>query len=213
MAVSQIIVRQLGSGPLTSGGLINNTGCPYGETLVNEFHGRRYELARNGMLFQCSLQAPVVTTVAFALTYTGLCVYNPVASGKNLELLEIGYAFPVAPAAAVVVGLMIGFFPSTGIATHTTALTPRNCLASGAAGIAGADSACTFPVAPYLVKTFGVVDTGALTVATQGPSDVIQLEGDNIVPPGGFAAIYTSTASAAAGFMAHMEWAEPIITT
>jgi hypothetical protein len=49
--------------------------------------------------------------------------------------------------------------------------------------------------------------TGAITV-TPGFLNQIDLEGSIILPPGGFAAIYTSTVSGAASLWASMQWEE-----
>jgi hypothetical protein len=212
MAVNQVRIRQLGANPVSSGSSLDTQAGAFGETLVNEFHGRRYEMARNGLLFHCANQAAVVTTVGLAITYTGICLSNPLGSGKNLELTEVGYVFPVAAPAVIVVGLMVGFNGSTNV-SHTTPLAPKSSLVGNAAGVGLVDTAATLPTAPWLAKVLGKVDSGAVSVDTQVTMASLQMEGCLLIPPGGYVAMYTSTVSASAGFLGHFEWAEPVITT
>jgi hypothetical protein len=61
-------------------------------------------------------------------------------------------------------------------------------------------------------RILGVIDTGAITVATQSGVSFTDLQGTIILPPGAYAAIYTSTASAASGFIGSFQWIEvPIL--
>jgi hypothetical protein len=39
----------------------------------------------------------------------------------------------------------------------------------------------------------------------------LDLEGSIVIPPGGYAAIFTSTASGAAGMMASLAWEEVVV--
>lgn len=70
------------------------------------------------------------------------------------------------------------------------------------------DASVTLPVAPWLERVVGKVDTGALTVQTQSAPSFIDLAGSIILPPGAYLAIFTSTASAAAGFIGSIGWTE-----
>ena len=59
-----------------------------------------------------------------------------------------------------------------------------------------------------IAKIFGKVDTGAITTTTQGAPTLVDLKGNVVIPPGGYAAIYTSTVSAASGFFGSFDWVE-----
>jgi len=179
------------------------------EVMVSELQGRLYELNYRKSLFNAANQAGTVTTVGLATTYTGICLSNPVGNAFNLVVLGAGYAFPVAPAADVVVGLMVGFNGTTNV-THTTPITPKSSFVGAAAGAPTAlvDAAAGLPTAPWIERILGKVDTGALTVATQSAQATSAIEGGIILAPGGYVAIYTSTVANTAGFFGSFQWAE-----
>src|SRR5574343_383040 len=61
--------------------------------LVVEIQGAKYaEDCRRGRLFSVCNQTAVALTAALATAYTGLVIMNPAGSGKNVELLGMGYA-------------------------------------------------------------------------------------------------------------------------
>jgi hypothetical protein len=100
---------------------------------------------------------------------------------------------------------MKGVNSSTNV-THTTPLTV-NSQFYGATGVGFADSSATLP-SPVTVNTIlGTGLTGAITtsVYTQG---VFDLEGSMLLPPGGYVAVYTSTASGASSFQGSILWEE-----
>lgn len=179
-----------------------------GDLIVSEMHGKLYELNYRKQLFSAANQAATVTTVGLATTHTGLVISNPVGSAVNVVLLGVGWSFIVAPAAPMAIGIMVGFNAATNV-THTAAVTPISSYAgSGVVPSAKVDSSSTLPTAPVLERLLGVVDTGAITTLAQGPIGNVLLEGGIILPAGAYAAIYTSTASGASGFLGSFQWAE-----
>lgn len=179
-----------------------------GDVIVSELHGRYYETTVNKAMFSAANQAGQVTTVGLATTYTGLCLSNPVGSQVNLVINKVSAAFPVAPAAAMAVGIMTGYNATTNV-THTAALTPKSQLiGTGPLPLALADSSATLPTAPTLNVLFGFVGTAAVTAVNAVSGFLADMEGSIVIPPGGYAAIYTSTASGAAGMFASMSWEE-----
>jgi hypothetical protein len=197
--------------PPTTASLGVGTAAPLrqgnmGEAIVSELHGRYYEATYRKSTFAAATQAALASTAAFATTYTGLCLSNPIGSNVNLVLNKIGFASILAQTTALAFGIMTGFNASTNV-THTTPGAPSSNFVGGAAGVGLVDTAATLPVAPTLRQVLGVVDTGATTVATVDACEY-DLEGDIIIPPGGFAAIYTSSASVAASLLASMAWEE-----
>lgn len=197
------------TGPVISAdGSINPArGARTGELVVTDAHGRYHEATIRSTVFSGSIVGQV-TTVGLATTYTGLCLSNPINSGRNLSILSVGYAFIVAFAAGAVVGLMTGFNGATNV-TQTTPVTTRSQYFSGAGGGVGLlASAATLPTAPTLNQVLAAGLTGAITTATVVPSGIVQLDGQIVLPPGAYCAIYTSTASGAAAGAFSFTWEE-----
>ena len=185
---------------------ITARGGRQGEQLVSELHGRYYEQAYRQNMFS-GAAVGVTTTVGTATTYTGLVLTNPIGSGVNLVPNKLGLAFLVAFAAASAIGLMRGFSATTQV-TQTTPVTPSNTLTSANSGKGLLASSATLPVTPTVVQIIDAGLTGAITTAPESPIGMVDLEGSIVIPPGGFLAIYTSTASGAASMAASMQWEE-----
>lgn len=178
----------------------------HGDLVTSLLHGRYHELAKRGQLWWASNQAAQAISVALNTTYTGLCLSNPLNSGKNLELLLVGYALSVAPAAIASIHLIGGSSPSTNV-THTTPVTPRNALLGNAdTPAAKVDSAATIPTPEYLMSLMGGFTAGALP---SSPNALFDIGGAFVLGPGGFIAIGALTA--VTGFGSFL-WAEvPIL--
>lgn len=165
---------------------------------------RYYETTYRRSMYTVANQSATVTTVGLAQTYQGLCIANPTTSTVNVVITKAGYAFPVAPAAAVVVGLMTG----SGT-TISAGITPRNRFVGGVSAqcLASAGS-LSLPSIPVLETVLGTVLTGAITTQSQQAPTLIDLEGSLILPPGAFCAFYTSTAANTSGFFGSFQWVE-----
>lgn len=170
--------------------------------MVSDAHGRYGEAARRGRVFFAASAAAQAVSVALNTTYTGLCLYNPPASGSNLELLSVGIALSVAPAGIATLGL-IGGYIATGVVTHTAALTPGCTLLGGAVGVGKADSQATLPSTPVWLDQLGSGFTAAALYATT-PSK-IDIAGMWVVPPGGYIAVGALTAVTG---LFSMQWEE-----
>jgi hypothetical protein len=193
------------SSSIGSGANVNIRQGQLGEVIVNELHGRYYETAYRRALFTGASTAGTVTTVGLATTYTGFVLANPVQSPVNLVINKVGIAFLVAFAAASAVGIMTGqsFTPLSGLATNASA---KSAFVGAPAGNGVVYSGATLST-PTLHTVLYTGLTGAITT-TPGFLNQTDLEGSIILPPGGFAAIYTSTASGAASLIASMQWEE-----
>jgi hypothetical protein len=179
-----------------------------GELIASQLHGSRYEASYRRALFSAANQAATTTTVGLATTYTGLCISNPIGSGINMVIERVGMAFLVAFPAAAALGIMVGYNSGTNV-THTTPVTPRNqFFGIGSAGIGLADAACTLPTAPILNTVLGAGLTGAITTSVTTGLTILPVEGSIILPPGGYAAIYTSTVAGTSGFLGSFLWEE-----
>jgi len=200
---------QVGSPAIGSGyspGTVMQRGAKWGDGIVSELRGRYSEATWNNMKFHHTLITPSVTTVGLATTYTGFGVVNPNGSGVNIELIAANWAFPVAPAAVVILGIMTGYQAAT---ITNTPLSPinQNGFINGSVGKGIAFSAATL-VGPILGPVLDVIDTGAITVSTQVAPGNIEIAGRIILPPGGWMAFYTSSVANTSGFIGGMEWLE-----
>lgn len=162
------------------------------------------QAAFNKLIYSAANQAAQATTVALATTYTGLCLSNPNKSPNNLYLLGVSWALSAAPAAAATIGIMGGI--STTDVTHTTPGT----IVSGFLGynaapksFATVDTAATLPVAPvWLEQMQGGFTAAALPSASEVLAD---FGGRYCIPPGGFIAIGTLTATTGLGSISWLE--------
>lgn len=179
-----------------------------GVLMASEYQPRYSMAAYSRQSFNASNQAGVTTSVAFATTYTGLVLSNSPGNSVNLHVLKVGAAFLVAFAAAATIGIMCGFNAATAV-THTTPGTPRNSFFGvGLAGAGLVDTAATLPTAPVLTHVLAAGLTGAITTAPLANPVFYDMEGSLIIPPGGYAAIFTSTASGAAALWGSFAWLE-----
>jgi len=178
-----------------------------GEPELSDAHAAYQEQNLRRAIFSGGVNGRT-TTVGLATTYTGLCLSNTIGSPVNLALIKIGFGFTVAFTAASVVGLMTGYSPTTNV-THTTPVVPRSQYFSGVGGSAGLlDQAATLPVAPTLNTFLGYGLTGLITTQQQTNLSFIDVDGSIIVPPGGYVAFYTSTASGTNSGQFSMTWEE-----
>jgi hypothetical protein len=170
--------------------------------LIVEINGAKYaEDARRGRLFSLCNQAAVAITAALATSYTGLVIMNPEGSGKNVELLGMGYATTVAVPTATAIGLMSGTMTAV-----TSTLTPKNRLIGGPASVCHGEDSCTIGT-PVLDFAFATAWTEATTAGTLGQPNWVDLDGNTILVPGSFAAVY-STAANSAAFLCSFLWRE-----
>ena len=182
---------QVGPQQLTSGAQVPVRLGASAEVIVQELHGRYYEQVVRGNVFGASNAAAQAVSVALATTYTGLCLSNPLGSGKNLVLLSAGYALSVAPVAIASIHLIGGSSASTNV-THTAAVTPFNMLLGNTSSPAAkADSQATIPTPVYLMSLMGGFTAGALP---DSPNVVFDIGGQFVLAPGGFIALGALTA-------------------
>lgn len=203
------ILGQVGPQVLSDGSNATFRQDRSGAQIIQQLHGRYYETAYRKALFNGAMLAQT-TSSGLGTTYTGLCLSNPVGSAVNLSLNKVSFAFSVViPTTGTVVGLMTGYSGATNV-THTAAVTPRSQFFNTVGGGVGLlDSSATLPVAPTINTIFGAAITGTAVATTVLSSPaVIDLEGSVIIPPGGYAAFYTSTAGPTNGGNFSFQWEE-----
>jgi hypothetical protein len=150
--------------------------------------GKYTEATLAGRMFAVANQAVVTNTAGLAATYTGLALCNPVGSGKNLIIHEMGAVNEIAlPTAACVFGVMTG----AGIAAATAVIIPRNRLTGGPASVAYVDSAVVFTEAPVLEQVFHTFHTGAVD-SKVGSGYYAVIDGSLVITPGYHVSPYLS---------------------
>lgn len=161
-----------------------------GSQINDTLHGPYYEQSYRGNIFRIANQAAVTTTAALATTWTGLAISNPAGSGVN-AVINIFSVAQFAVGAAGAVGIMTG----AGAAAGT--LVPKNAIIGGPTGKVTASAGATIatPVLDIVVGSIGSLATTGYGLA---PSIAIDLQGSIIVPPGFFAASYTTVATTTA---------------
>ena len=177
---------------------------PTGGQIIMSSHGRNFLTGYSEKGFHGANPgaAGIVTTVALATTYTGLCLSNPIGSNVLVLINHVDAAFSVVFPAAAHIGLMVGYHATTDV-VHTNALSPRNDkVGVGAGPKAKLDDQATLPVAPTVKSIFGAVVASAAGYFDESYDSGLQL------PSGAFAAIYTSTISGAAALMGSFDWEE-----
>jgi hypothetical protein len=177
-----------GASPLPRGGRT-------GEVSVADAHGRYNEAVKRGNVYIAHNVAAQAVSVALATTYTGLCLSNPLGSGKDLILLAAQFAITVAEVAIASQHLIGGYSATTSV-THTTPLAAPGIqnayLGGGNAPVGKVDSSATIPTPGYLLPLRSGFTAGALGGPAMG--QIVDLGGLIIVPPGGFIAIGALTA-------------------
>lgn len=198
-----------GSSPAVSGTNPSNFALrvgPSAESIVQELHGRYYETTVRKAQYGGANLAGVATSAGFATTYTGFCLTNPIGSTVNLVVNKVTYGELVAQSAALILGIMTGYSASTAV-TQTTPLVPLSNFVGQPAGVGLIASAVTMPVAPTRVLLLDTLLTGAITTVTTG-GKTVDLEGSIVIPPGGYAAFYTSAGAVASSLVFGMQWEE-----
>jgi hypothetical protein len=173
-----------------------------GAQIVSEIHGRYYESMRSGLLFSAANQAAQAVSVALATTYTGILLYNPVASGKIIVPNKFKFALSVAPAAIATLGLLGGYAATGGVTAQTTALSVQNNqVGNSGRGVGVALSAATIATPTLLAALYD----GFTAAALPGPTMATDLEGVFGILPGGFIAAYALTAVTGLGWISWEE--------
>ncbi len=161
-----------------------------GDMIVSELHGRYYEQALRGNMYRIASQAAVTTTAGLATTWTGLAISNPAGSGVN-AVVNLFSVAQFAVGAAGVVGIMTGAGAAAG------SLVPKNAMVNGATGKVTASAGATIAT-PVLDITIGQVGSLATTGYGLTPGLVVDLGGSLIIPPGFYAATFTSVVTTTA---------------
>ena len=105
MAYNQVFVNNFGSASLADGYQAFQLGGKQGEGLVSEVHGKWYTGGYRGNVYVGSTPGAGITVPGLLATAAKFVLYNPLTSGKNLELINFSH-FNV---------FMIGSFVAFGV--------------------------------------------------------------------------------------------------
>ena len=116
-------------------------------------------------VFLAANQAGQALSTALSTTQTGFTLTNPWNSGVNLLVLQTTLAATTAPAGIATIVYAANVNPVATAVVHTTPLTVRSAkLGNTQAAVGLADSACTLPAAPVVVRSIGgPVATGSVS--------------------------------------------------
>jgi len=152
---------------------------------------------RAGQLFTAANVA-AKSVVAVSTTATGVILYNPVGSGKQLAIVDVGWAWTTVPAAVHNIGLAI-MPPSpttlSGLTAIGSGVLSGNGSGNRGASVAFAYDAATLPVAPVMQRiSFSAAWASGAGVNSATLIDYV--DGALMVQPGGALvfAVVTTTA-------------------
>jgi hypothetical protein len=182
-----------------------------GDVILSGLHGRYYETTYRKNMFSGVLTTGTTTSAGLATSFTGLMLYNPPNSTVNVVVNKVGYAFLVAFTAAASVGIMTAqtMTPLGTFSTSNTAIKP-NFVGGGVGQAVMYSSATIASAAPGLPGIQTILMSGLTGAITTIPAiqEFFDLEGSIILPPGAYAATYTSTASGTNSTFASFQWEE-----
>ena len=204
--MTEIDIRgRVGPDVLTDGALAKVRLGKTAEAVVTELHGRYYEQAYRGGIFQVASQAVATTTIGLATTYTGLVISNPVNSTVNLALLKATMMQSVIQATQVeAFAIAFGSNATTNV-THTTPATIQpSRIGSGGTSAARADTAATLPTAPV----YGAFVQNTSTATSNAGGGLIDFEGSVLLLPGAYALWVTPAQASVAGMWFSFMWEE-----
>ena len=185
-----------------------------GDTIVSELHGRYYETAYRRALFTAGVSTLIATatTASPTTTITGAQVlYNPIGNGFNVVINKVSLAFALANLAGVV-GIATGFNGATAISGTLTAstATAKNVFLGGGSPTAFsyASASITLPTAVTLVSLIASTGSAATTAYAIQPGTLYDYEGGILLPPGGYATIWSNFIIPASSLLSTFQWEE-----
>ena len=183
----------------------NNLFGKAGEDIVAELHGKYYTQSYRGSMFYATTVAATAPAIYTATAVTGLSIWNPASSGKNIVLAKATVAKVTAASAAVMLGFALIQNAGSGVATGgpisaTTALS--TALRGGGllnnsgqnASIALVSTASTVVAPTQFIPMLGMT-TDVITTSAEGTSFVFDFEGSLILQPGSYIAFASNVAN------------------
>lgn len=197
---------------LRSSGTPNIQQLQLGELAVSEVLPRYGALAWSGLVFSVGQTAAAALT-AVGTTTTGLTLWNPLGSGKNLMLIDVTLGITPLTLATVGIQVMLGGGLQTATPAFGSALTPINNLLGAGASLAKAGTGST-TIAPTPNPMRCVASWESTVLTTNGGATATavaikdEIAGLIVVPPGQVITLYGIGTVADASVNACFTWAE-----
>ena len=137
------------------------------------------DAALEGRLFSAANQANVTTTAAMATTWTGLGIYNPSGSGKNLIFHEFSWHQEIVFNTEGGIGL----FGATSTDAAVGVVIDGGKFGT-LGSVAYAEEACTIASPKLLRPGLGSHMEGAISTAPSLGPNIYDIKGGIIMPPG-----------------------------
>ena len=148
------------------------------------------------------------SVIAVTTAMTGVIIYNPAGSTKNVLLIDAGFVWTTAPGAVHNIGIAIAPPNLTAPATVTaigSGVLQANSTGNSAASITRVYDAATLPVAPVAVRWFG--GAAYASAAGNSPYQVFDhIDGAIMLVPGAVACLTVVTTTAVG--MGSLTWIE-----
>jgi len=181
--------------------IVDNSGYLYSKPVGSPWYKNRSNI------YIAANQTGCVWTIGLATTYTGLCLSNPLGSGKNLSILGVSHQEVVAPTGIAAVYLA-GAYHATAVVHSVPSTILRSCIGpNAAASVAKADTGATLPVAPSIMLNLTAGHTSGALSTSASPA-FIPIDGLITVEPGGFIIIANFTIGVAVGQQGAIIWEE-----
>lgn len=200
-------------GGVSKGTVVDERADQSGALVTTDGHARYTEVLYTGSTYVACNQAAVALT-GLATTVTGFCLTNPVASGKNLVLIDACLALATAPAGVTTLGY--AYNTSATAVTHTTPETVRNAFLAGngtqtsvtKTGVGLVDNSSTTPTAGVAVRAIG--GGNVATGGVSAPFIMDPIDGKIILSPGSYLHLFFLTT--AVSVLTSMMWEEMPLT-
>ena len=204
MAYSQVLVTAPSQSSNPDGFEVFQIGGKQGDAIVSELHGKHFTANYRGKLFAATAAAVTVPVVAANLVSV-FTLYNPPASGVNMELVEASVVNVLATTVVDGVGWYFSSAVLTAGGTFTTVGTPQPLNVGAGFTPAGKFySAYTHSGTPVLVDIIG-----GYGAATDQVGITRFYDGRLILPPGiAMSIAMTTTASTGSGLTLSASWQE-----
>ncbi len=201
------------AGPVQSSDGAQGGGIRIGrsnESIVGDAHGRYHEAVSRGNVFCAANQASATFTLFGTTTATGFILANPAGSGKNLSVLQLGYARVTAESAAIEQLVLSASYAAQTLSSLTALVSRSMLVGNQASGVGIAYSAATLSAAGVIIAPFMVPSISATAPLNNGPLAVIEYAGSIVIAPGGWLQIAAGFTNTLAG-IASAVWEEVAI--
>jgi hypothetical protein len=155
----------------------------YGK-VVQDLHGRYYEAVYRGTVYEAVTASTGVAPGTSLSTTAAFSLYNPISSGKNLVLIDVGLGY-VSGTIGTGQTYLTANTNSNAAAVTGTAITPVNMnLASANTAVGKPLTTATLPAAQVAIHPLWILAPFLATSVFQPIPTRIVLDGKYIVSPG-----------------------------